>query len=63
MDTKVRKECWYKITVDWTDCFCKYTRIVKEQIVYKVFFTELKYCDYDGYTIKLEKIGEGLKFE
>jgi len=25
-----------------------------------VLFVELKYCDYDGYKIKVEKIGEGL---
>ena len=57
----LRKECWYKITVDWDWFFCKYTRICKEQILYKVLFNELKYCDYDGYKIKVEKIGEGLE--
>ena len=56
----IRRECWYKITVDWNDFWASYTRIAKEQILYKVLFQELKYCDFDGYNITVEKIGEGL---
>ena len=56
----LRKECWYRITLDWDWCFCKYKRICKEQILYKVLFNELNYGEYDGYIIKVEKIGEGL---
>ena len=57
----LRKECWYKVTVDWNDFWAPYTRITKEQVLYPVLFNELKYCDYDGYKIKVEKIGEGLE--
>lgn len=28
--------------------------------MYKIILRELKYCDKEGYIIKLEKIGEGL---
>ena len=49
--------------MDWLDFWAPYTRIAKEQVLHPVLFNELKYCDNDGYKIKVEKIGEGLELE